>query len=47
MAYWMNENGKRISKSFTVSKYGFDEAKQSAIQAREEAISLLSHYRDA
>jgi len=46
-AEWRNENGKTRVKTFSVKKFGFEEAKRLAIQAREEAISSLPHYRDA
>jgi len=44
-AVWQEEEGKLITKSFSVKKFGY-EAKILAIQARE-AISSLSHYREA
>jgi len=41
------EEAKQITKSFMAKKFGFEEAKRLAIQAREEAISSLPHYREA
>ena len=35
------ENGKTKSRSFSVNKYGFDEAKQMAIDVRKEADERL------
>ena len=35
------ENGKTERRSFRVSKYGFDEAKQMAIDARREVDERL------
>jgi hypothetical protein len=35
MAYWQNANGKRSVRSFNVSKYGEEGAKQLAIRARQ------------
>jgi len=46
-AYWRDENGKTRAKTFSVKKFGYDEAKRLDIQAREEAISSLPHYREA
>lgn len=37
-AYWQNANGKRSTRSFSVNKYGEEEAKQMAISAREEGM---------
>jgi len=45
-AYWRDENGNARAKTFSVKKFGHDEAKRLAIQAREEAISSLPHYRE-
>jgi AP2 domain len=33
VAYWQNANGKRCVRSFNVSKYGEEGAKQLAIRA--------------
>jgi hypothetical protein len=40
-AVWYNGNGKQLSKSFSVNKYGFDKAKQLAIELRALSISKL------
>jgi len=45
-ALWQEEEGKRITKSFALMKFGYDEAKRLAIEAREDISSLL-HYREA
>lgn len=37
-AYWQNANGKRSTRSFSVNKYGEQEAKQMAISARENGM---------
>ena len=39
-AFWV-DCGKRRSKSFTISKYGYGQAKQLAIAARKDAIENL------
>jgi len=39
--------GMKMEKQEPVKNFGYDEAKRLAIQAREEAISSLPHYRDA
>jgi len=46
-AAWQEEEGKRITKSFAVKKFGFDEAKRLAIEARQNAIQRIPLYRDA
>jgi hypothetical protein len=38
MAYWQNINGKRSVRSFNVSKYGEEVAKQLAVRARQEGM---------
>ena len=38
MAYWQNINGKRSVRSFNVSKYGEEGAKQLAVRARQEGM---------
>lgn len=40
-ASWCPQPGKRKHRSFSVDKYGEDEAKRLAIKAREEAIAHL------
>lgn len=37
-AYWKNADGTRRSRAFSVSKYGEEQAKQMAIQARAEGM---------
>jgi hypothetical protein len=36
LATWYDLNGKRCSKSFSIKKYGFEEAKEMAIKNRKE-----------
>ncbi len=38
MAYWKNIDGKRCVRSFNVSKYGEEGAKQLAVRARQEGM---------
>lgn len=40
-AHW-HENGKQVSKCFSIEKLGYDSAKELAIIARKEAISRLN-----
>lgn len=42
MAYWQNTNGKRSVRSFNVSKYGEEGAKQLAIRARQEGMAEVA-----
>lgn len=42
MAYWKNTNGKRSVRSFNVSKYGEEGAKQLAIQARQDGMADMA-----
>jgi hypothetical protein len=42
MAYWKNTNGKRSVRSFNVSKYGEEGAKQLAILARQEGMAEVA-----
>lgn len=37
--YWQNANGKRSARSFSVSKYGEEQAKALAIQARQDGMA--------
>ncbi|MDZ7938037.1 MAG: AP2/ERF family transcription factor, partial [Rhodoferax sp.] len=39
MAYWQNIHGKRSVRSFNVSKYGEEGAKQLAIRARQDGMA--------
>jgi hypothetical protein len=39
IGYWQNTNGKRSVRSFNVSKYGEEEAKQLAIRARQKGMA--------
>lgn len=41
-AQWRNLSGKRVTKSFSISKYGEAEALRLALEAREEAIATLA-----
>jgi hypothetical protein len=49
MAYWQNTNGKRSVRSFNVSKYGEEGAKQLAIRARQDGMADVARQlqRDA
>jgi hypothetical protein len=40
------ENGKRYNKSFTVKKYGKDEAFEKAVKCREDAIKAIMERAD-
>jgi hypothetical protein len=42
MAQWYDLSGKKHSKSFSISKYGYEEAFRLACEARVEAIRLLN-----
>ena len=42
-AIWHNGEGRQLSKSFSVFKYGYDLAKSLAIQARELAVEALKN----
>ena len=42
MAYWKDANGKRHVRSFNVSKYGEEGAKQLAIRARQEGMEEMA-----
>jgi hypothetical protein len=42
MAYWQDATGKRHVRSFNVSKYGEEGAKQRAICARQEGMAELA-----
>lgn len=41
VATYKDENGKSVTKTFSVSKYGEEEAKQLAIEARAEGLKKL------
>lgn len=40
-ATWHNGRGVQVGRSFSVNKYGYDSAKNMAIQARSDAIAKL------
>jgi hypothetical protein len=42
MAYWQNTNGKRSVRSFNVSKYGEEGARQLAIRARQDGMAEVA-----
>jgi len=44
VACWTNEAGKSKFKKFSVNKYGDQEAKAKAIQAREDAMKALAEH---
>jgi len=44
ISFWKDEKGNQISTSFSIKKYRND-TKQMAIDAQEEAVSILPHYR--
>lgn len=46
VACWRKE-GKNHTKSFSINKYGENEAKRKAIEYREQMINELAHYREA
>ena len=41
-AYWSGVDGKRISKTFSINKYGDEAAKELAICARREGLAQLA-----
>ena len=41
-AYWSGADGKRISKTFSINKYGEEAAKELAIEARREGLAQLA-----
>jgi len=41
-ANWPNENGESVSKSFPVNRFGDEQAKQMAINAREQGMRTVS-----
>ena len=43
-AAYYNENGKYITKSFSASKYGYDEAKEMARIWRNDRIRELEEF---
>lgn len=42
MAFWQNTNGKRSVRSFNVSNYGEEGAKQRAIRARQDGMAEVA-----
>jgi hypothetical protein len=44
VASWKDENGKSVTKTFSTNKYGFDVAKNLAIEARNEGIKKLKEH---
>lgn len=49
-ASWRDENGKQKSRSFSVSEFGYEIARQKAINCRQEQLQMLNckgqHYTD-
>jgi hypothetical protein len=43
-ANWVDDRGNRKSKTFAISKYGYEEAKNMAIAYRQQIITELPHY---
>lgn len=42
VAHWVDPNGKKVSRMFSISKYGEAEALRLALKTREDAIATLS-----
>lgn len=41
VATYKDENGKPVTKTFSTNKYGYDKAKELAVQAREQGLQCL------
>lgn len=44
VAQWLDHDGKRHTKSFSINKYGVEESKALATKTRDEAIKNNPHY---
>jgi hypothetical protein len=41
VAYYKDHTGRSVTKNFSINKYGYEEAKRLAVQAREEGLRRL------